>query len=71
MQEARRASSLNHPNIITIYDIESVDGVELIAMEYICGKPLPLAARNGREVFSSAPQNTDIGELAVDGFRGG
>jgi Tol biopolymer transport system component/predicted Ser/Thr protein kinase len=40
VQEAQTASSLNHPNIITIYDIESVDGVELIAMEYIRGKPL-------------------------------
>ena len=39
-QEARAASSLNHPNIVTIYDIQSVDGVELIAMEYVAGKPL-------------------------------
>ena len=40
LQEARTASSLNHPNIITIYDIETVDGVDLIAMEYIRGKQL-------------------------------
>lgn len=40
LQEARTASSLNHPNIITIYDIETVNGVDLIAMEYVRGKQL-------------------------------
>ena len=36
-QEAKAASALNHPNIITIHDIRSVDGVDLIAMEYVSG----------------------------------
>jgi Tol biopolymer transport system component len=51
IQEARAASSLNHPNIVTIYDIQSIDGVELIAMEYIAGKPLDeVIGRNGLPV---------------------
>jgi eukaryotic-like serine/threonine-protein kinase len=34
-QEAKAASALNHPNILTIYDIRSQDGTDLIVMEYI------------------------------------
>jgi len=40
VQEAKAASALNHPNIITIYDIDAADGVDFIAMEYVPGKTL-------------------------------
>ena len=40
VQEAKAASALNHPNIITIYDIDQTDGVDFIAMEYVAGKTL-------------------------------
>ena len=39
-QEARAASALNHPNILTIFDIEEIEGVHFIATEYIEGKTL-------------------------------
>ena len=40
IQEAKAASSLNHSNIVTIYDINQVDGVDFIAMEYVAGRRL-------------------------------
>jgi serine/threonine protein kinase/tetratricopeptide (TPR) repeat protein len=37
-REARLASSLDHPNICTIFDLDEVDGVHFIAMQYVEGK---------------------------------
>jgi serine/threonine protein kinase len=39
-QEAQAASALNHPNIITLYDIISEGELQCIVMEYIAGKTL-------------------------------
>jgi serine/threonine protein kinase/Tfp pilus assembly protein PilF len=40
LREARLASSLNHPGIVTIYDILFIRGLTCIVMEYVSGSPL-------------------------------
>ncbi len=47
-QEARAVSALNHPNIVTVYAIDQVDGMHLISMEYVEGEVLArLIGRKG------------------------
>jgi serine/threonine protein kinase len=51
IQEARAASALNHPNIVTLHDIGSEGGIDFLVMEYLAGKPLTeLIPRKGMPV---------------------
>jgi len=38
LDEARLAAKLNHQNIVHMYDVDKVDGIHYIAMEYIHGE---------------------------------
>src|SRR5262245_61131000 len=61
-QEARAASALNHPNIITIHEIGEVDGTHYIVTEYVEGQTL-------RQRMLDSPQQRltplDVLEIAV------
>ena len=46
-KEARSASALSHPNIVTVYDIGSSEGVSWIALELVSGETLRSLLVNG------------------------
>ena len=62
-REAKAASALNHPNIITIYDIGQTDSSHFIATEYVEGDTLRQHLRQSRmavsEVLEVAVQIAD------------
>lgn len=65
IQEAQSASSINHPNICTIHDIQEHEGSLFIVMEYVNGQTL-------RERVQSAVPNPksaiEIGIQIADGL---
>ncbi len=64
-QEARAASALNHPNIVTLFDIGDADGTSYIAMEHVEGRTL-------RELVGSGPlparKTLDLAAQLADGL---
>lgn len=61
LQEAKSASALNHPNIVTVYGLAEQNGTDFIIMEYVSGKtldrliphkgmPLKQALKHGLEI---------------------
>ena len=62
-REARSASALNHPNIVTVFEINEFDGAPYIAMEMIEGKRIRDLLRDGpiplRKLLNIATQIAD------------
>ena len=50
VQEAKAASALNHPNIITIHEIDEIDSLGFIATEFIDGETLRQRLRAGMKL---------------------
>src|SRR4029453_11751641 len=61
-REARAASALNHPNIVTVHEIDSADGVDFIAMELVEGETLDAAIARGLAVDQALGYASQIGE---------
>jgi class 3 adenylate cyclase len=68
MREARAASALSHPNIVTVFAIEEVDEIAFIAMELVEGRPLSALVADGplplAEVLSIGAETADALEHA-------
>jgi eukaryotic-like serine/threonine-protein kinase len=62
-KEALALSKLNHPNIATIYDFDTVSGVDFLAMEYVQGETLAQRLASGsiseKEIAALAGQIAD------------
>src|SRR5262245_47482153 len=61
-QEARAASALNHPNIITIHEIGESDQGRYIVMEYVVGRTLRAIANSRVEIESLIVWGRQIAE---------
>src|SRR5262245_26457864 len=64
-REARLTSSLNHPNIVVVYDIGEHDGLSYIAMEFVEGETLHDLLRRGPLGAQAA---TDLAAQIADGL---
>ncbi|HMQ02383.1 MAG TPA: protein kinase [Pyrinomonadaceae bacterium] len=50
-REARTTSLLNHPNIVTVFEIGQIDGCEFIVTEFVEGRTLREIMRQGQVPF--------------------
>jgi len=64
--EAKAAGAMNHPNIVTVYDADEVDGLFYIAMEYLEGQTLQSLMVEKRVI--SADQIVEIAKQVVAGL---
>jgi serine/threonine protein kinase/Tol biopolymer transport system component len=65
-QEAATTSALNHPNIVTIYEVAEVDGMQFIATELIDGETLRHRLTQGRLSVSEALEITTQVAAAIE-----
>jgi len=72
VQEARAASTLNHPNIITIHDTGREDGIDFIVMEYVAGKTLDrLIPRRGLKLNEVLKYSIQIADALAKAHAAG
>src|SRR2546430_7147041 len=72
VQEAKAASALNHPNIVHIYDIAEVDGIQFISMEYVPGKTLDhLIGRKGLRLNEALKYAVQIADALAQAHSAG
>jgi len=68
-QEARAASALNHPNILTIHEIGEADGHRFIATEFIEGQTLRERLRSGVDIDDALDIAIQVASALVAAHR--
>ncbi|MGC9973416.1 MAG: serine/threonine-protein kinase, partial [Bryobacteraceae bacterium] len=72
IQEARAASALHHPSIVTIHDIDEADGAHFIVMEYVQGKTLnQLIGRKGLRLADALNYGVQVADALARAHRAG
>ena len=72
VQEAKAASALNHPNIVTVHDIRSDSGVDFLVMEYAAGRTLDkIIPANGLGTAQSLRYGVQIADALARAHEAG
>ncbi len=72
VREAKAASALNHPNIVTVYDIGEAGGLSFISMEYVEGQTLDrLIPRKGMRIAEVLRYAVQISDALACAHRAG
>jgi serine/threonine protein kinase len=72
IQEARAASALNHPHIITIHDVGHEGGIDFVVMEYVAGKTLDqLIPRKGLRLNETLKLSIQMADALAKAHTGG
>src|SRR5688500_889323 len=72
VQEARAASALNHPNIVTIHEIFQAQGTDYIVMEFVPGRTLDhIISRRGLRVPEALKYSVQIAAALAKAHQAG
>ena len=70
-KEAKLLSKLNHPNIATIYDFNTIEGVDFLAMEFVDGTTLSDHINQGLDEPGICAIATQVSEALEDAHEKG
>ena len=71
-QEAQAAGSLNHPNIVTVYDVDVAGDISFIVMEYVAGRTLgDVIGSRGMQVVDALKSAVQIADALATAHAAG